>query len=276
LFDCQWAEQVFQFTVVNYTAKGIPDQFITANAALSLTAAELEALKVRLIQAKVKVIEYDLMRVVNFDAASPFYGLVNLSDQRRLDLIGYKTMVQVARLWYDARHEAFSMILPNLYPDITGKGQKAKRVERWKEDDWGRFFTAFWKIIRDRFAGHSSHEIGHSLWSVRHSQLMVAVVLLELEKAFLENLNTQDEEYFEIEGKTGDRVGAMITKIENRAQKFAAFFPADFFASKWGITSLNTGLGRRELAACLDLHVKKKGKYQWQDARLVTGNIGAD
>ena len=35
LVDCPWAEQVFQFTVVNYTAKGIPDQFITANAALS-------------------------------------------------------------------------------------------------------------------------------------------------------------------------------------------------------------------------------------------------
>src|SRR5262249_45418806 len=32
LFDCSWPEQVFQFTVVNYTQKGIPDQFITANA----------------------------------------------------------------------------------------------------------------------------------------------------------------------------------------------------------------------------------------------------
>jgi hypothetical protein len=45
IFDCSWAEQVFQFTVVNYTAKGIPDQFITANAALSLTADELLGLE---------------------------------------------------------------------------------------------------------------------------------------------------------------------------------------------------------------------------------------
>lgn len=44
LFDCDWKEQVFQFTVVNYTQKGIPDQFITANAALSLTNGELNGI----------------------------------------------------------------------------------------------------------------------------------------------------------------------------------------------------------------------------------------
>src|SRR5690606_20727328 len=66
LVDCTWAEQVFQFTVVNYTAVGIPDQFITANAALSLTKSELDSLRPRLVQAGVKVVEYELMRVVNF------------------------------------------------------------------------------------------------------------------------------------------------------------------------------------------------------------------
>lgn len=68
IVDCAWAEQVFQFTVINYTAKGIPDQFITANAALSLTGSELDSLQDRLVQAGVKVTEYELMRVVHFDS----------------------------------------------------------------------------------------------------------------------------------------------------------------------------------------------------------------
>jgi hypothetical protein len=82
LINCSWAEQVFQFTVVNYTAKGIPDQFITANAALSLTANELQLLEERLRQAGVKVIEYELMRVINFDPESPFYELINLTPKK--------------------------------------------------------------------------------------------------------------------------------------------------------------------------------------------------
>jgi hypothetical protein len=273
LADCPWPEQVFQFTVVNYTAKGIPDQFITANAGLSLTAPELDQLKTRLVQARVKVIEYDLMKVVNFDSSSPFYNLVNLTDQRNTELIGYKTMVQVAKLWYDARHQVFTMILPNLYPDIKGRGAKTERIRRWKEEDWGKFFLAFWQVIKERFGTEPSDEPGHKLWSVGHSQLMVAVVLLELERTFLENLNQQDEEYFEITGLQGDRVEAMVAKIRARAQKFAAFLPPEFFAAKWGVSSLNTGMGRKELKACLESHVSKKGKYQWQDARLVTGNV---
>jgi hypothetical protein len=273
LADCPWPEQVFQFTVVNYTAKGIPDQFITANAGLSLTTPELDQLKTRLVQARVKVIEYDLMKIVNFDSESPFYNLVNLTDQRNNELIGYKTMVQVAKLWYDARHQVFSMILPNLYPEVKGRGAKTERIRRWRDDDWGKFFLAFWQVINERFADEPSDEPGEKLWSVGHSQLMVAIVLLELERAFLENLNQQDEEYFEVVPSQADHIDSMVSKIRARAQKFAAFFPPEFFAAKWGVSSLNTGIGRKELKACLESHVSKKGKYQWQDARLVTGNV---
>src|SRR5262249_34526205 len=139
LADCPWAEQVFQFTVVNYTAKGIPDQFITANAALSLTKPELDSLKTRLVQANVKIKEYDLMRVVNFDSRSPFSTLINLTEKTNRSLIGYKTMVQVANQWFDAKHQVFNTLLPRLYPEIKGKGQKTKRRERWREGDWGEF-----------------------------------------------------------------------------------------------------------------------------------------
>ena len=46
IYDCPWPEQIFQFTVVNYTARGIPDQFITANAALCLRTGNWNRLSI--------------------------------------------------------------------------------------------------------------------------------------------------------------------------------------------------------------------------------------
>jgi hypothetical protein len=269
LADCPWAEQVFQFTVVNYTAKGIPDQFITANAALSLTKPELDALKTRLVQANVKIKEYDLMRVVNFDSRSPFSGLINLTEKSNKSLIGYKTMVQVANQWFDAKHQVFNTLLPRLYPEIRGKGQKTKRRERWREGDWGEFFLAFWQEVHGEFHSWPSHIAGKALWDVGHSQLTVAVVLLEIQKAFLDNLNAQDEEFFDVE--SGDPLPTLVAKVRLRAKKFVNFFPPKFFSTKWGITSLNTGSGRKDLESCIRSLMDSKGKYQYLTDRLITG-----
>lgn len=132
LIDCPWSEQVFQFTVINCTAKGIPDQFITANAALSLTADELSLLEQRLDQAGVKVTEYELMTVVNFKLPqSPFFNLVNLAESKKGSegKIGYKTMVRIARRWYDASLEVVkNELLTNLYPDLPGKKGGARNA----------------------------------------------------------------------------------------------------------------------------------------------------
>jgi hypothetical protein len=270
LADCPWPEQVFQFTVVNYTAKGIPDQFITANAALSLTKPELDILKTRLVQANVKIKEYDLMRVVNFDSRSPFSGLINLTEKANRSLIGYKTMVQAANQWFDARHQFFNTLLPNLYSDITGKGHKTKRREKWREGDWGEFFLAFWQEVYQEFHNLPSEDKNHKLWDVGHSQLTVAVVLLELQSAFIDNLNAQDEDIFVVTGDE-EALAFLVDKVRGRAAKFVKFFPPAFFQKKWGVTSLNTGSGRIDLQSCIREMVASKGKYSFWTDRLFTG-----
>ena len=270
IFDCPWPEQVFQFTVVNYTAKGIPDQFITANAALSLTKGELDELADRLVQADVKVIEYELMKIVQFDDRSPFFELVDLTEKRNPTKIGYRTMVQVAREWYNGRHAVFDLILPNIYPDLHGRGAKSARISRWKNGDWGEFFLDFWRVVHDEYARDPSHEDGFLLWDVGNSQLVNAVVLLELQRAYLKNLNDQDEEFFAL-SPTDDLVRDMRTKLVRRAEKFIEWFPSSFFATKWGMTSLNTGPGRLVLQQTLPQFVDKKGHYQYARSALVTG-----
>jgi hypothetical protein len=274
IHDCSWAEQVFQFTVVNYTAKGIPDQFITANAALSLTAEELQDLESRLQQAGVKIIEYELMRVINFDDESPFKDLVNLTPKKVEGLVGYKTMVQIGKAWYQGRDNAVRQIIDNLYPDLTGKGKALarSRIERWKEEHWGEFFKDFWNTVRDHYSGEKSSD-GTPLWSVGSSNLMITVVLQCLQEEFLRNLAAQDETFFEVPPENS--VPEMRAKLRKRAKTFISYFKPDFFAREWKMKSLSIGPGRMALRDVLREIVDSKGAFQYGKSAVVTGKTAA-
>lgn len=274
IYDCPWSEQIFQFTVVNYTAKGIPDQFITANAALSLTRSELGNLQERLVQAGVKVVEYDLMRIVNFDSRSPFFDLVNLTEKKNPAKIGYKTMVNLAKAWYSAKNPAFAQLLPNLYPSVTGARAKRVRLDRWKADDWGDFFIDFWTAVQMKYREVESHEAPHVLWEVGYSNLLIAIVLVELQNSFFRNLSGQDEEFFEVSKDSDAKAKAELqAKLKRRAEKFLEWIPPEFFATKWGIKSLNISAGRGALIQAIQSLVDQKGKYQYQKSALVTGQL---
>lgn len=272
LMDCPWPEQVFQFTVVNYSAKGIPDQFITANAALSLTQEELGDLQARLTQARVKVVEYDLMRVVQFDPESAFYEMINLTESRDGSKIGYKTMVRVAKEWYSANHPVLkNILLPALFPDLAGPKKHSQRLQLWKEDLWGKFFIDFWRVIRDSYQSEKTAD-GLSLWTVG-SQLLVAIVLFEFQRQFFQDLSGQDEEYFEV--PTGeDSVAFLRGKLRTRATKFVSYYPPEFFITTWGTKSLSTSFGRKALQTALLKLREHKGRYQYARSALVTGETG--
>ena len=179
-------------------------------------------------------------------------------------------MVQIARMWYDARLPVFDLILPNMYPDIVGRAAKTARRNRWKEDDWGSFFVDFWRVVWANYASEESHNTGHTLWDVGHSQLIVAAVLLGLQSAFLGNLNQQDEEFFQVTGS--DPVQAMRTKLIKRSEKFVEWFPPKFFSTEWKTKSLNTGAGKRDLEEAFRQLVVNKGSYVDARSALVSGS----
>lgn len=275
--ECPWPEQVFQFTVVNYTSRGIPDQFITANAALSLTGPELRGLEQRLVQAGVKVVEYELMRIVNFAAPSAFYELVNLSEKKNPAKIGYATMVRVAKAWQQGKSPVIAQsILPNLYPDLKKEGKRAYKREslaRWQSEDWGDFFLAFWDVVKDVYQGSSSHVAGGTLWQVGKSQLMIAVVLQQLQAAFMDNLAAQDSSFFEVDKDDSDAAKEqLLAKVRARARTFlTSNLPAEFFSKEWKTKSLSTGAGRIALDDALENMIKNRGKWGYSTSNLVTG-----
>ena len=272
LYNCAWSEQVFQFTIVNYTQSGIPDQFITANAALSLTGNELRNLNTRLSQAKVKVIEYDLMKVVNFDSVSPFFQLIDLGSGRDDSKIGYKTMVKIAKQWYTGKHPGVTPIIENLFPNATGTKAQKKReaLEKWKSGIWGDFFVAFWSEVKAHYQTSSSHKPGHSLWEVGHSNLMIAAVLSQFQETYLKSLSEQDEEFFKT-NPDADAVQDLLRKCRDRCKKILPFFPPEFFAKEWKQKSLNTGAGKNLLADTFQQMKDKKGNFGYGNSALITG-----
>jgi hypothetical protein len=256
--------------VVNYTAEGIPDQFITNNAAMSLTTDELEKLKHRLEQADVKILEYELMRIVNFNSESPFFQRVNLTEKNNLSLIGYKTMVQIAKKWHSGKSPGIKKLLDAALPKVKGKKEK---LHQWKEKEiWGQYFLAFWKEVKN-FYSPFKNDKGVGLWEPG-SNLSIAVVLLEFQELFLKNLNNQSRVFFQID--TGDERpdpnAQMLKKIKEQAAEFVKRIKPEFFAEKWGSSSLNTGPGREALKSALS-SVADDEKFRYRNSNLFTGRF---
>lgn len=279
LFDCSWPEQVFQFTVVNYTAKGIPDQFITANAALSLTGNDLDFLKTRLQQAGVKVLEYDLMSVVNFDRESPFFERVSMAASgTQSGKLGYKTMVQIAKAWHSTNTLAVAKIIEASYPEISGGNARQKRKAKnamWHDNaDWGGFFKRFWAVVRDYYQEEAQRGGVADPWDIANqTHLSVTAVLRAFQERFLVHLAGQDG-WFELPDSVTTNAAAneyFAAKVERLAKKVCEKIPLDFFTSTWAWNSVNIGPGKEALKTCLQGFIEGGSEYKFRNSTLFRG-----
>jgi hypothetical protein len=209
------------------------------------------------------------MKIVQFEDRSPFYKLVNLTEKNSGHLIGYKTMVRIANGWYRAKEPFFTYLLASLYPDITGTSYKSRRREKWKSEDWGKFFLDYWTLVRSVYGSVRSHVPGKNLWDVGDSQLMVAIVLLEFQNVFFESLSDQDDDFFKVEGAAP--LVFLREKLKNRATKLFESFPKELFQVKWETSSLNIGAGKAALKRCFYEMKKNKGHWDWKQSALVDG-----
>jgi hypothetical protein len=136
------------------------------------------------------------LRIVQFDKGSPFFELVNITEKSNPNKIGYRSMVRLARVWYQGKHPAIQQLLQGLYSDISGPKGTKKRIVRWQFADWGIFFKDFWSSAAKTYSDVKGDETQMSLWTPGHSNLLIGVVLEELQEAFLDHLAQQDVDLF--------------------------------------------------------------------------------
>lgn len=243
-----WKEQVFQFTVINDKAQGIPKPFITSLAGMSLTTAELNELQTRLSQAGVQLWEVEVMQRLGYDSRSPFFNRIEFKTTGSGSSgLGYQTMKQLGRAWYEPKKiPGIAAIIKALY-DSGKKDSKKALMSQWqKSEDWFKFFCIFWNIMKDKY-GETP------LWNT-HSPLMTAVVLLQLQQSFLRGLGNLVSLTIEKIDESDPIKRAKLVEDSFReiATQWTSRFTAKSFPDQWGVKSLNHKDGKSKLLDYFD------------------------
>ncbi len=250
LVEPEWKEQVFQFTVINDKAKGIPKPFITSLAGMSLTPTELTELSARLDQAGIRLWEVEVMQRLGYAPESPFYKMIDFNTGGKSGKgLGYQTMKKAARMWYEAKPVGLLYIAKKLYttPGMKKPASRKPLVTQWQITlDWFAFFLAFWDRVKDKFAPKD-------LWQV-HSNLMVAVVLEQFQHSFFKYLRQTKELAFEPieEADATARREKVLAKFKELVDLHLKKFDAKNFEKEWQIKSLNHKSGRELLEGYFD------------------------
>lgn len=253
LIKPDWKEQVFQFTVINDKAQGIPKPFITSLAGMSLTSTELQQLRDRLVQAKVQLWEVEVMQRLGYDPASAFFQRIDFQvsggkakgSSRGL---GYQTMKRVGRAWWEPRSIGLRKVMGTLYVDPGERRPALKHlVGKWQSTgDWFRFFCLFWDKVKEKFEPSP-------LWEM-HSQLMTAVAIEQFQAIFLTTLDTMADLTIAkiMEGNPVERRKLVEASFIEIRDLYVGKFSAKSFEKPWGQKSLNHKAGRDLLADYFD------------------------
>lgn len=247
LVEPEWKEQVFQFTVINDKATGIPKPFITSLAGISLTTSELDLLRNRLSEAGIKLWEVEVMQRLGFDSRSPLQGLIDFRVQKGSSGshgLGYVTIKNLGKMWYEATPPATVLLrmMDKIYRPVGRKKAITKKTAQshLQSDHWFDLYCRFWNKTRDRFESDG-------LWSLG-SNFMNATVLLMFQSAFLTQLSSNYELTIDkIEGDTPDeRTLKVVAEYDEVVVNFLKKFSAEHL-SKTFRPSLNHSDGRKDL-----------------------------
>ncbi len=258
LVEPDWKEQVFQFTVINDKATGIPKPFITSLAGMSLTKVELDELRERLIQAGVQLWEVEVMQLLGYDPQSIFCNKIEFKLTKKTKGVasglGYQTMKRVGKAWYDTKSPGLLKVMKVLYYNDIEKriAGKSLKTEWQHSKNWFEFFCLFWKEVEEKF-GTSK------IWEM-HSPLMIAVVLEQFQEAFFSQLNSMADVYFaEVNiDSVVDRSELVKSKFKTLARNFVSKFEKKHFNKPYKRKSLNHKEGKELL---LDYFTKIRDQH---------------
>jgi hypothetical protein len=258
LMDAAWAEQVFQFTILNYTARPLPGQFIAGNAAITLTTNEMASLRDRLKTAGLKVKDVDIFSAIGADSRSPFYDLISVQERSAANKLGYGTMVSIGAQWMDAKPQFLQELLDILYPGTNARA----RLETWRAGVWQSFFWAFWDEVRATYEGNDP-----DLWvpGAGH-RLMITAVLKIL----------QDEIFRVFDGQLNFWLGVPADQekaeehLRANVKTVLQWVPADLFKSQWTVSGIQGSSSDREkVRNVIEQLLTTRGRFTWRRSQLL-------
>jgi hypothetical protein len=239
LLDASYAEQVFQFVVINQKAKPIKAEFLSAIISSSLSPEDIKALGTRLEQAGIDTEATAIMDRLQFDQSSPFNGMIDFKVPGAGGFLSYKGMLTLARRWKKLMtHDVdvtSSMLFKQSFQNLSEARTYAERRREWNEGLWFDYFRAFWAKVQDKLSIRT--EMPH-LWS-ENSNLIKIVTMQEMQNTFLSWLYRGMHEFTDQK------------EFESKVDLFLQNLRPDFFVRDWKLPSLQSGTGRQHLRKAL-------------------------
>lgn len=227
IVDADWKEQVFQFVIINRQARAISGEFLASIVNSSLTNDEISYLEDRLEAAGLKTYETKMLRLMNDDPDSPFFGMVSKGlDETPANKITFKASMAIVRRWnalLPRRDPAYKTLFQPALPGASAK-EKSKAWERvWKD-----YMFAFWHGVRNLYKEEQ-------LWQPK-MQLMFRATMEVLQDNFLEK-----------KAAAGGIIYDNTVKLREDVEDFYRSVPAGFFHTEWKRKELLTKDGREVL-----------------------------
>jgi len=224
--DADWIEQVFQFVVLNKLARPISAGFLTSILNTSLTNSEVLEIEDRLDKIGIRNTERVIIKYLNHDERSPFFGLVaeptELAGVDNEGKLSDKGMVRLAKRWHSLSRNRKELEM--FVPALRAKNISAARKEWVDYETWTEFFFAFWKVIRERY-------LKDGVWEKKPGfHLLYIVTMHAMQDLFLEAKSK------------GDSTFKDLSDFTEQVEKYFADVPATFFQG-WTLTGLQSGDG---------------------------------
>jgi len=162
IINSDWKESVFQFVVINQTAKNIDSKFLSSIISTSLTDLELGHFRKQLMNSGVQVTEGVVLNElgsteleIQGDNINPFYRNIEFGiDGQVGDELRYNTVKDlVNKLRYFKDSSPTNAVFRRPYGDLKNliEGDLQINTENWQEKYWVHFIIYFWYLAKNRF-----------------------------------------------------------------------------------------------------------------------------
>jgi hypothetical protein len=238
-----FAEQVFQFYVLNSKARPLKPTELRRIISTSLTNEEIDQLYSRFLAAGIEAEEARWTHEMNSDPASPFRTRIDFGYDELGAVIPENVADQVVRAFMKMPKAKYRQLIDPLgdqWADTT------KRLE---------IFFWFWMAIREVYASAWEKAETEADQGRKH-QLFMKVALLGLQTFLLNRFVTA----LPYRSETDPPPLSSREEVRKMVKSTLTNLPAEFFEREWKLKQIDTSEGRRQLEQFMEAVWNNQGK----------------
>jgi hypothetical protein len=238
-----FAEQVFQFYVLNSKARPLRPTELRRIVSTSLTNAEIEDLYHRFKAAGIEAEEARWTLLLNTHPSSPFQGRIDFGFGEAGAIIPENVADQVVRGFMKMPRSRYRQLI-----DPLG--------EQWDDPESRlEMFFWFWNAIKRVYADTWADAEAKADQGEK-AQLFFKVSLLTLQQFVLDRFVTA----LPYRSRTDDPPLKTEQQVTSMVESTLTNLPAEFFEREWKMKQIDTSEGRRQLYAYMETVWNNQGK----------------